>query len=88
MKVTYKGIEQFLRCMTFADSNIERISELPASANWQHACKEAGVSMLVPARCVYGGTEITYVLCPYCHKIIYYADIQEFNEGVYECQQI
>lgn len=80
MKVTYKEIEQFLRYMTFADSNVERISELPSTNNWQHACKEAGVSILAPAKCIYGGIEITYILCPYCHKVIYYAEI---GEGVY-----
>lgn len=55
------------------DAKIEVLVEEP-QREWKHCCCNGGIGVLKPVEVNNMGVLVKYVLCPYCHKIIYIAD--------------
>lgn len=73
--MTYRDIEEYIRNFAFYDSMFERVTDKPQV--WRHACNIGGINRFEPItiecndgkRCCI----VTYIVCPFCHKVIYYA---------------
>lgn len=68
--------------------NIICLPEEPAQ--WRHACGGGGIQTAQPIQVEFCGVDIKFILCNYCHKLLYVADYSNamrIDKGVMQQNQ-
>ena len=68
--------------------NIVCLPEEPE--RWRHACGGGGIQVAQPIQVDFCGVDIKFILCNYCHKLLYYADYtnaMRIDKGVVQQNQ-
>ena len=68
--------------------NIVCLPEEPAQ--WRHACGGGGIQTAQPIQVDFCGVDIKFILCNYCHKLLYVADYSNamrIDKGVMQQNQ-
>lgn len=68
--------------------NIVCLPEEPE--RWRHACGGGGIQTAQPIQVDFCGVDIKFILCNYCHKLLYYADYSNamrIDKGVVQQNQ-
>lgn len=76
--------------------NIVCLPEEPPQ--WRHACGGGGIQTAQPIQVDFCGVDIKFILCNYCHKLLYVADysnamridkgVMQQNQQMYQNQQM